>query len=81
MVPEFDKAVFEMSEGEITKTPVRTQFGFHLIKLNSKSEAKCKEFAEVKEQVMSILFQEKQKKAYESKINQLKIMYPVDKNI
>ena len=81
MVSEFDKAVFEMAEGEITKVPVKTQFGFHLIKLVSKSEAKCKEFSAVEDQVKSILFQEKQKKAYESKINQLKIMYPVDRSI
>ena len=36
MVPEFDKAVFEMQVGEITSEPVKTQFGYHLIKLNEK---------------------------------------------
>ena len=35
MVPEFDKAVFELEVGEVTKAPVQTQFGYHLIKLNS----------------------------------------------
>ncbi|MBO5945593.1 MAG: peptidylprolyl isomerase, partial [Clostridia bacterium] len=34
MVPEFDTAVFEMQVGEVTETPVKTQFGYHLIKLN-----------------------------------------------
>jgi peptidyl-prolyl cis-trans isomerase C len=33
-VPEFDKAIFEeLKPGETTKTPVKTQFGFHLIKV------------------------------------------------
>ena len=78
MVPEFDKVVFEMEVGEISKAPVKTQFGYHLIKLNSKSEAKKIEFAEVRDELYGMLTNEKRQKAYESKINQLKIMYPVD---
>jgi parvulin-like peptidyl-prolyl isomerase len=33
-VPEFDKAMFEdLKPGETTKTPVKTQFGYHVIRL------------------------------------------------
>lgn len=78
MVPEFDSAVFAMTEGEITAEPVKTQFGYHLIKLNKKTEAKPMEYAEVKDDLKNMLLNEKRRKAYESKINQLKIMYPVD---
>ena len=78
MVPEFDAAVFAMEVGEITKTPVKTQFGYHLIKLNSKTEATATPFEEVKDGIKAMLENEKQRTAYESKINQLKIMYPVD---
>ena len=78
MVPEFDKAVFEMAVGEISAEPVKTQFGYHIIKLNDKKEAKPLEYAEVKEDLKNMLLSEKRRKAYESKINQLKIMYPVD---
>ena len=67
-----------MSEGEITKTPVKTQFGYHLIKLNSKNPAKEMAYEEVSEELKAGLLNEKRRKAYESKINQLKIMYPVD---
>ena len=81
MVPEFDSAVFSMNVGEITKTPVKTQFGYHLIKLNSKSDAKTVEFSEISERLKSGLLGEKQNKAYTSKINQLKILYPVDISI
>ena len=78
MVPEFDKAVFEMEIGEITAEPVKTQFGYHLIKLVSKSESKETPFEEIRDEIKAALLSEKRRKAYESKINQLKIMYPVD---
>ncbi|MFN8943831.1 MAG: peptidylprolyl isomerase, partial [Pseudobdellovibrionaceae bacterium] len=38
MVPEFDSAVFKLKVGEVS-APVKTQFGFHLIKLNEKRDA------------------------------------------
>ncbi len=78
MVPEFDTAVFEMAEGEISAAPVKTQFGYHIIKLVKKNEAKPMEYSEVREDLKGMLLNEKRRKAYESKINQLKIMYPVD---
>lgn len=33
MVPEFSKKVFSMKPGDVTKEPVKTQFGYHVIKL------------------------------------------------
>ena len=78
MVPEFDSAVFSMEVGEL-RGPVKTQFGFHIIKLTAKNEAEEMAFADIKEQVKGLVLNEKRKKAYESKINQLKILYPVDK--
>lgn len=78
MVPEFDTAVFAMAVGELTSTPVKTQFGYHLIKLNAKNPAKELSYDEIKEELKTGLLGEKRRKAYDSKINQLKIMYPVD---
>lgn len=78
MVPEFDEACFSMEVGEI-KGPVKTQFGYHLIKLNSKTEAKPMGFDAIKEQLKGSLLQEKQQEAYRSKLNQLQILYPVDR--
>jgi len=77
MVPEFDKACFEMEVGEL-RGPVQTQFGFHLIRLDAKNEAKPVTFEEVKDELAQHLLSEAQQKAYQSKMNQLRILYPVD---
>ena len=67
-----------MEVGEV-RGPVKTQFGYHIIKLTSKNEAKTYDFEEIKGQVKEMLLREKQQSAYESQINQLKILYPVTK--
>ncbi len=77
MVPEFDKACFEMAVGEM-RGPVKTQFGFHLIRLDKKNEAKALTLEEVKGPLSQKLLSEAQQKAYQSKMNQLRILYPVD---
>lgn len=78
MVPEFDEAAFAMNIGELSQ-PVKTQFGWHLITVTAKSEDSEVAFDEIKEQLREQLLGEKQQKAYTSKINQLKILFPVDK--
>lgn len=78
MVAEFDAAVFAMAEGEISASPVKTQFGYHLIKLNAKKEAAPMEYDAIKDEIKDALLNEKRRAAYTSKINQLKILYPVD---
>lgn len=79
MVPEFDTAVFAMEVGEVTATPVKTQFGFHLIRLNGKNPATQVALDEIREALKGKLLEEKQQQAYESRVNQLKIVYPVEK--
>ena len=78
MVPEFDQAVFALQEGELTG-PVKTQFGSHLIRMNKKNEATPISYADIREELYQQVMQEKQQEAYQKKINQLKILYPVDK--
>lgn len=77
MVPEFDAAAFAMSVGEISD-PVKTQFGYHLIKLTNKKEAAEIPFEQIKPQLAQKVLADKQKAAYTSKVNQLKILFPVD---
>jgi peptidyl-prolyl cis-trans isomerase C len=78
MVPEFDVAVFAMEVGEISEAPVQTQFGYHLIKLNAKNEAQVIPLSEIAGDIKEAMLSEKRRTAYEKKINQLKILYPVD---
>ncbi len=77
MVPEFDVAVFAMEVGAVSE-PVKTQFGYHLIKLNSKKDSDTMPLAEIAGEIKNALTAEKQRAAYDSRINQLKILYPVD---
>jgi peptidyl-prolyl cis-trans isomerase C len=59
MVPEFEKAAFEMKKGDVSTAPVKTQFGFHVIKVEDKRTAPPPEFDQVKEQVKQIVLREK----------------------
>lgn len=47
-VPEFDKAAFSLPKGEVSDL-IRTQYGFHIIKVLDKETAHTKSFDEVKE--------------------------------
>jgi peptidyl-prolyl cis-trans isomerase C len=50
MVPQFSEAAFNMKKGEISQ-PVKTLFGFHIIKVVDKREGKPVKFEDVKDQV------------------------------
>jgi len=58
MVPEFSKAAWELNNGEITETPVKTQFGYHVIYLETKTEEKPSAYEQVKEKIMATLKQQ-----------------------
>ena len=50
MVPEFSKVAFELEPGKISD-PVKTQFGWHIIKVEEKRARKAPDFAQVKPQI------------------------------
>jgi len=58
-VPEFGTALVALKKGETTQTPVKSQFGFHIIKLEDTREAQFPPFEEVKPQVVQRLSQQK----------------------
>jgi len=58
MVPEFDQAVFAMQPGQISDL-VKTQYGYHIIKLVDKKVATTKPLAEVRQQITDQLAYER----------------------
>ena len=58
-VPEFSQAMVKLKKGDYTDVPVKTQFGFHIIKLEDTREAKFPPLAEVKPQIQQRLAQQK----------------------
>ena len=58
-VPEFSKAMTSLQKGQITETPVKTQYGYHVIKLEDVRAAKIPPLEEVKQQVAESLQQRK----------------------
>jgi peptidyl-prolyl cis-trans isomerase C len=58
-VPEFSKAMTSLQKGAITDTPVKTQYGYHVIKLEDTRAAKIPPLDEVKQQVAEQLQQRK----------------------
>lgn len=59
MVPEFEEAAFGLEKGAYTKTPVKTQFGFHVIKLEEKRIAPPPAFEQVEPQVRQLVMRDK----------------------
>ena len=59
MVPEFETAAFAMNKGDVSKEPIKTQFGFHVIKVEDKRNAPPPEFEQVKDQVKQIVLRDK----------------------
>lgn len=77
MVPEFDKAVFAMSPGEIVG-PVQTQFGYHLIKLDSLSKETAAPLDDVAAKVKEQCLLAKRQDLYLKKQVELQEIYTVD---
>lgn len=57
MVPEFAKAVTELEPGKTSSAPVKTQFGWHIIKLEDKRQIPPPAFESVKPQLSNMLRQ------------------------
>ena len=73
MVKEFEDAAFALKKpGDITETPVKTAFGYHIIKLEKIIPAKQKTYDEVKEQLKNYLLEQKKRDAYNKFLEDLK---------
>ncbi len=55
MVPEFSEAAFGLEAGALTKAPVQTKFGWHVIKVEERRLSASKSFEDVREELAAEL--------------------------
>ena len=58
-VPEFSQAMVALKKGEMTQEPVKSQFGYHIIRLDDTRQAQLPPLEEVKPQIKQRLEQQK----------------------
>ncbi|RXJ86252.1 peptidylprolyl isomerase [Arcobacter sp. CECT 8985] len=72
MVPAFSKAAKALKAGQYTKSPVKTQFGYHVIYLESKTASKPLAYNKVENRIKQFLLQSKFKEKMDSISKKLK---------
>lgn len=80
MVPEFERAAAALKVGEITSAPVKSPFGYHIIKVTDKKTGDPIPFDKVQDLVSQKLAGEKQKTVFDAYLAELKKTYKVEIN-
>ena len=70
-VPEFEQQILGMKKGEI-RGPVKTQFGYHILRLSERVESRLRDFQAVKNLAEEHLINERRSKAFKAYVEKLK---------
>ena len=81
MVQAFDEAVFSQQVGTVSATPVKTQFGYHVIKVTDKKPAGTASFDEAKSQIEAFLQVQKRKQIFKGIIQDLRQAAKIEDNL
>lgn len=79
MIPAFEKAAAALKVGELS-SPVKTEYGYHIIKVTDKKTGPTVEFERIKDMIVQRLSGERQKEAFDKFIEDLKKNYKVEVN-
>jgi len=71
IIPEIEEVVFALEVEELSEV-IKTDFGFHILKITEKKPETVKTFEEVKEDIIQTLLPIKQKEAFENFLEELK---------
>jgi peptidyl-prolyl cis-trans isomerase C len=71
MVPEFEKAAYALKVGEVS-APVKTRFGFHIIRVTRREERPAAPLSQVREELQQRLLGERQQTAFDAFVEGLR---------
>ena len=71
IIPEIEEVVFALELEELSEV-IKTDFGFHILKITEKKPETVKTLEEVKEDIIQTLLPDKQKEAFENLLEELK---------
>lgn len=77
MVPPFEKAAFALKKGEMTRKPVQSEFGWHIIKVTDTRDASIRAYADVKEDIKADLVRQRQLETVQKERDALRAKYAV----
>jgi foldase protein PrsA len=80
MVPEFENAAFSMNIGDISE-PVKTDYGYHIIKLTDKKEAKPATYEDSKAQINDAMMAEKLPTAFDTWMQEKYSQYKIENSL
>jgi len=79
LIPEIENVVFALEIGNISDI-IKSQYGFHILKVTDKKPEVLKTFEEVKEEIAPTLLSTKQKEAFDNLLEELKSQVTIEIN-